>query len=184
MRQAGLSVMALAGLMIVGAPIAQAGVTCKVVPSWCPGGGDGSGNSNKALGGGNRLAWNGTTSHNSGNISGSGDAGNAGNRGNTGNGGNGGTNTTGGVAGNGGTNSGGNGATATGSAGNGGSNGGGTGNAGSQGNGGGGTGGAGSGGAGSASPTSVPEPASLLLLGAGVSAAGAAVFRRRKSKKD
>jgi PEP-CTERM motif len=32
--------------------------------------------------------------------------------------------------------------------------------------------------------TSVPEPASLLLLGAGVTAAGAAVARRRKGKKD
>jgi hypothetical protein len=31
-------------------------------------------------------------------------------------------------------------------------------------------------------PTSVPEPATLMLLGAGVTAVGAAVARRRKSK--
>jgi hypothetical protein len=33
-------------------------------------------------------------------------------------------------------------------------------------------------------PTSVPEPATLMLLGAGVTAVGAAVARRRKNKKD
>ena len=33
-------------------------------------------------------------------------------------------------------------------------------------------------------PTSVPEPATLMLLGAGVAAVGAAVARRRKNKKD
>lgn len=31
-------------------------------------------------------------------------------------------------------------------------------------------------------PTSVPEPATLMLLGAGVSAVGAAALRRRKQK--
>ena len=35
-----------------------------------------------------------------------------------------------------------------------------------------------------AAPTSVPEPATLMLLGAGVTAVGAAVARRRKNKKD
>lgn len=33
-------------------------------------------------------------------------------------------------------------------------------------------------------PTSVPEPATLMLLGAGVTAVGAAIARRRKNKKD
>ena len=37
---------------------------------------------------------------------------------------------------------------------------------------------------GPAAPTSVPEPATLMLLGAGVTAVGAAVARRRKNKKD
>jgi hypothetical protein len=33
-------------------------------------------------------------------------------------------------------------------------------------------------------PTSVPEPATLMLLGAGVTAVGAAALRRRKNKDD
>jgi hypothetical protein len=37
MRQMGWAFVAAAALMSLGAPIAEAGVTCKVVPSWCPG---------------------------------------------------------------------------------------------------------------------------------------------------
>jgi len=36
MRQMGWAFVAIAALMSLGAPIAEAGVTCKVVPSWCP----------------------------------------------------------------------------------------------------------------------------------------------------
>ena len=158
MRQAGLSVMALAGLMVLGAPIAQAGVTCKVVPSWCPGDSDSPGKSNKGAGGSDRVASNGYTGH---------DTGNSGGAGNAGYGGNGGTNTTGGGSSNGG------------SQGNNGGQGSGGYDKGAAGN-----GGSGTGGTGAAAPTSVPEPASLLLLAAGASAAGAAAFRRRKNKKD
>jgi len=37
MRQVGLAFAAVATLMALGAPIAEAGVTCKIIPSWCPG---------------------------------------------------------------------------------------------------------------------------------------------------
>ena len=36
MRPKGLSWIALTGLMVLGAPAAEAGVSCKIVPSWCP----------------------------------------------------------------------------------------------------------------------------------------------------
>jgi hypothetical protein len=42
MRPKGLSWIALTGLMVLGAPAAEAGVSCKIVPSWCPAG-DGAG---------------------------------------------------------------------------------------------------------------------------------------------
>ncbi|HEY6924415.1 MAG TPA: PEP-CTERM sorting domain-containing protein [Steroidobacteraceae bacterium] len=89
MRQVGWTFVAVAALMAGGAPFAEAGVTCKVVPSWCPATNN------------NNIQSEGKFVHS---------------------------------------------------------------------------------GADSAPKTSVPEPASLLLLGAGVSAVGAAVARRRKSK--
>jgi PEP-CTERM motif len=36
MRQMGLNLMVIAGLTVLAAPIAQAGVTCKLIPAWCP----------------------------------------------------------------------------------------------------------------------------------------------------
>jgi hypothetical protein len=36
MRHMGLVWVATVGLAIVGAPLAQAAVTCRVIPSWCP----------------------------------------------------------------------------------------------------------------------------------------------------
>ena len=38
MRPTGLSWIALTGLMVLGATAAEAGVSCKIVPSWCPAG--------------------------------------------------------------------------------------------------------------------------------------------------
>ncbi|MDB6091107.1 MAG: hypothetical protein JWN85_3891 [Gammaproteobacteria bacterium] len=88
MRQVGLAFVAVTALMALGAPIAEAGVTCKIIPSWCPS----------------------DRSHNEDNK---------------------------------------NGITGT-----------------------------------DTPRTSVPEPGTLMLLAAGVTAVGGAVYRRRKSKKD
>lgn len=88
MRQVGWAFVAVAALMAAGTPFAEAGVTCKVVPSWCPADNNLKGGDDKFV----RTAVESTPK------------------------------------------------------------------------------------------TSVPEPASLLLLGAGVSAVGAAVARRRKRK--
>ena len=156
MRPTGLTWIALTGLMVLGATTATAGVTCKVVPSWCPAG-DGA----RDIGGGNGR--NGVTASNKGHrevstngaSAGTNDvaAGTAGvTAGTTGVGVStaGVTASTAGVAG---------GTTAVAA------------NA---------PGTAASTGAVAGKPTSVPEPASLFLLGAGVSAVGAAMRRRRK----
>ena len=37
MRQVGLAFVAVVALMALAAPIAEAGVTCKIIPSLCPG---------------------------------------------------------------------------------------------------------------------------------------------------
>ena len=36
MRQVGLTVVAIVALMSVGTTAAEAGVSCKIIPSWCP----------------------------------------------------------------------------------------------------------------------------------------------------
>ena len=36
MRQLGLAFVAVAALVVMGAPVAEAGVSCKMVPDWCP----------------------------------------------------------------------------------------------------------------------------------------------------
>jgi hypothetical protein len=36
MRHMGLAWVAIVGLAVIGTPLAEAGVTCKFVPSWCP----------------------------------------------------------------------------------------------------------------------------------------------------
>jgi hypothetical protein len=156
MRPTGLTWIALTGLMVLGATTATAGVTCKVVPSWCPAG-DGA----RDIGGGNGR--NGVTASNKGHGEASTNGASAGTNDVAGStagiktGTNGVGAGTAGVA-----------ASAAGVAS--------------------GTIGAVTGapsvtastGAVAGKPTSVPEPASLFLLGAGVSAVGAAMRRRRK----
>lgn len=173
MRQAGMTLVAVAALMALGAPSAEAGMTCKVVPSWCPGGEGGQGVNNKSqtaglsqhgktpLGGNsspgtgtstsnnnNGLAFNGPGLSNpsppSGDSSSSGTPGTSSTPGNNAPG----SDSPPAITGPGSS-------TSTGS------------------------GGSISGGSSSA-PTGVPEPATLLLLGVGASAAGAAAFRKRK----
>jgi PEP-CTERM motif-containing protein len=54
MRRAGLGLVAIVAIAGFGAPIAQAGVTCKVIPSWCPANADrNSGEKGTSLGAGN-----------------------------------------------------------------------------------------------------------------------------------
>jgi hypothetical protein len=36
MRQVGLALVAVAALVAMGTPVAEAGVSCKMVPDWCP----------------------------------------------------------------------------------------------------------------------------------------------------
>jgi hypothetical protein len=94
MRQVGLTVVAIVALMSVGTTAAEAGVSCKIIPSWCP-----ADKHNDRFGHESRP---GTFGQDSDPVT----------------------------------------------------------------------------------RTSVPEPTSLLLLGAGVSAVGAAIARRRKNKQD
>ena len=36
MRHMGLAWVAIVGVTVLGAPLAEAAVTCKIIPSWCP----------------------------------------------------------------------------------------------------------------------------------------------------
>ena len=149
MRPTGLTWIALTGLMVLGATTATAGVTCKVVPSWCPAG-DGA----RDIGGGNGR--NGVTASNKGHGEASTNGTSAGTNDVAGSTAGIKTGTDGVGAGTAGVVAG---TTAVAA------------NA---------PGTAASTGAVAGKPTSVPEPASLFLLGAGVSAVGAAMRRRRK----
>jgi hypothetical protein len=61
MRPKGLSWIALTGLMVLGATAAEAGVSCKIIPSWCPAD-DGA----RAIRSGDTHARNGVTASNKG----------------------------------------------------------------------------------------------------------------------
>jgi hypothetical protein len=68
----GLSWIALTGLMVLGATAAEAGVSCKIVPSWCPAG-DGardirSGNARTGAASSNKGVGNASTSAGSGDV--------------------------------------------------------------------------------------------------------------------
>ena len=149
MRPTGLTWIALTGLMVLGATAAEAGVTCKVVPSWCPAG-DGARDIRGSDG------RNGVTASNKGHGEASTNGASAGTNDVTASTAGIKTGTTGVAAGSAGVTTG---TTAV--------------AAGAPGI-------AASTGAGAGKTTSVPEPASLFLLGAGVSAVGAAMRRRRK----
>jgi PEP-CTERM motif len=169
MRQAGMTLVAVAALMAMGAPIAEAGMTCKIIPSWCPGGDSSQGVNNKSQkvgftqhGGtsspgdtntdtGSNNGSNGLVFNHPG-LSNPSPPGNDGSPQNNSQGGN---------------NQGGDSQ---------GDNGPGTSNP-SLGNN---NPGSSNANPGAPTPTGVPEPATLLLLGIGASAAGAATFRRRK----
>ena len=128
MRPTGLSWIALTGLMVLGATAAEAGVSCKIVPSWCPAG-DGARDIRGSDG------RNGVTASNKGHGEASTNGASAGSNDVTA--------STAGIK--------------TGTNGVGAST-----------------------GAATGKTTAVPEPASLFLLGAGVTAVGAAMRRRRK----
>ena len=72
MRPKGLSWIALTGLMVLGATAAEAGVSCKIVPSWCPAG-DGardirSGNARTGVTSSNKGVGNASTSAGSSDV--------------------------------------------------------------------------------------------------------------------